>query len=579
MSTVRLSFLLMIICVGFCFALPEDPELNDRIGYTEEPDLTNETSMVRIISGSCDQPDFTVSHTESGGDITIHVTSNEDLFEGWIADREIWSHANWDYWWLNTRINKDADNMIYAAVKLYQYSSPNSNFNMYVLDNSGNISEQNLNWNGPGNNPLIINNPSENIYLEQPTLDSEGVVDANNVTYIFSGSSSIQFTKIDADGTILVSGQTIITGAGAWTNGIRTTVTAGGRIYIVWSKDMHDITCSYSDDGGTSWATPISLCYNASHQLNKPQICCDSNGNAHIIWQHWTGSSNLLSYMKLYPDGSICIDESYLTPTSNQVWAPMMDIDNENNIHIVWARSSQQTTSAYYTKINGNLDGAGQSMSDDDLTLIQEAAFLSNQKIRYAKCAVDGYMNTHVIFERGEYGCNEAKSVYYMKRNSIPMLRVEFPDDSIAFVEMTGSGAVWDGTFAASGDGTYSVLVSGSNSAGETGSAVYDFDYPGTGIEAGDLGYGHISSIRNHPNPFSTQTAIVYSLSDESEVSINIFDVRGRLIAELTQGEQMPGTHSVNWNPDGIDSGMYFYRINAGSSTATGKCLVISEWK
>jgi hypothetical protein len=77
--------------------------------------------------------------------------------------------------------------------------------------------------------------------------------------------------------------------------------------------------------------------------------------------------------MKLYPDGSICIDESFLTSASNQVWAPQMDIDEENNIHIVWAKSSQQTTSTYYTKINGNLDGAVQSMSDNDLTLVQEA--------------------------------------------------------------------------------------------------------------------------------------------------------------------------------------------------------------
>ena len=575
MFTVRISFYLMVVFAVSCFGFVGDPVLSDHIGYSELPDLTDVIPVVRIESDYCNQPTFTVSHAESGGDITIHVTSTEDLCEGWASDREIWSHPNFDYWWLNTRISSDIDNMIYAAVKLYQYSNPINKYDMYILENNGDISEQNLNWNGPGNNPLIINNPSENIYIGQPTLDTEGVVDENNITYIFSGSSNIQLTKIDADGIILVSGETIITGANAWTNEIRAAVTAGGRIFIVWSCSMHDITCSYSDDGGTSWATPISLCYNASDQLNKPQICCDSNGNAHIVWQHWTGASNLLSYMKLYPDGSVCIDESYLTPSSNQVWSPRMAIDEENNLHIVWAKSSQQTTSAYYTRINGNLDGSGLSMSDDDLTLIQEAAFLSNEKIRYTKCTVDEYMNTHVIFERGEYGCNQAKSVYYIKRNSIPMLRVEFPDDSVAFVEMTGGGTIWEGTFAASGDGTYSVRVSGSNSAGDTGVDFYEFDYPGTGIEAGDCGL--INSIRNYPNPFSSQTAFVYSLSGTCEVSIRIFDIRGRLITVLTQGEQIPGTYSMNWNSDGIDSGMYFYSMHAGSSTVTGRCLIISE--
>lgn len=577
MSAVRLSVYLVVLCVVPCLAISGDPMIPENIGYSETPDLYEEISSVRIVSDRSDPPTFTISHTESGGDITVNVISTEDLVEGWVNDKEIWNHSNWDYWWLNTRISSDIDNMIYAGVKLYQYCDPNSNFDMYVLENNGDVSEESNNWNGPGGNPLIINYPFMNTYLEQPTIDPEGIVDEDNITYIFSGSSSISFTKIGADGTILVNGETIITGAGAWTNEIRTAVTPDGRIYIIWSDSMHDITCSYSDDGGTNWATPVSLCYNASQQLNKPQICCDSNGNAHIIWQHWTGASNLLSYMKLYPDGSICIDESYLTSSSNQVWAPQMDIDEEDNIHIVWAKSSQQTTSAYYTKINGNLDGSGQPMSDDDLTLIQEAAFLSNQKIRYVTCKVDGYMNIHVIFERGEYGRNVPKSMCYMKLNSIPMLRVEFPNDSIAFVEMTGSGTDWEGTFAASGDGTYSVRVSGSNSAGDTGVDLYEFDYPGTGIETGDCSYGLISSIRNYPNPFSSQTAFVYSLSGACEVSIRIFDIRGRLISVLTQGEQIPGTHSVDWNPVSIDSGMYFYRIQAGNSTVIGKCLIISE--
>lgn len=97
MSAVKLSFFLMIFCAVCCFAIPGDPELNECIGYSEQPDLTEETSFIRTVSDNCDQPVFTISHTESGGDITIQATSNEDLFEGWVADREIWSHANWDY--------------------------------------------------------------------------------------------------------------------------------------------------------------------------------------------------------------------------------------------------------------------------------------------------------------------------------------------------------------------------------------------------------------------------------------------------------------------------------------------------
>jgi hypothetical protein len=283
-------------------------------------------------------PSFTITHIEDG-DVTIQVTSDEDIFTGWVDEKLVWSAINFDYWWLNTRLAKDMQNNIYAGIKLYEYSTPNSNFDMYELYNNGNIFQENLDWNGPGGNPLIVNNPDENVYLGQPTLDPEGVVDSDNITYVASnaGGSNVLFTKIDADGTILVNNQTVITGANAWTNEIRIAIDTNHRIYLVWSADMHDITYAYSDNGGDTWSTPASLCYNVSQQLNKPQVCCDSNDNVHIIWQYWTGSSNLLSYLKLRPDGTIAIDESFLTQSNNQVWSAKMVIDEQNYLHIVWA--------------------------------------------------------------------------------------------------------------------------------------------------------------------------------------------------------------------------------------------------
>ncbi|MCK4312662.1 MAG: hypothetical protein KAW88_08010, partial [Candidatus Cloacimonetes bacterium] len=413
--------IILFLFYVFCFSNQIDPISGNQVGYKDEPVSIEDDYVRSTVSRDSIPPSFDITHT-SNGEVTIYVTSDEELFAGWVDEKLIWSVTNFDYWWLNTRLAKDYENNIYAAVKLYEYSNPNSNFDMYELHNNGDVIEENLNWNGPGGNPLIVNYPDENVYIGQPTLDPEGAIDSNNITYVFSnaGGSNILFTKIDADGTILINNQTIITGANAWTNEIRVAIDTNDNIYIVWSKDMHDITYAYSDDSGDSWSVPISLCYNALNQLNKPQVCCDSNDNVHIIWQHWTGASNLLSYLKLRPDGTVSIDESYLTQANNQVWSARMDIDEENNLHIVWAKSSQQITYAYYTKINGNLDGNGLSLTDSELSIVQEYPFLSNQNIRYPKCVVDDYENAHAIYEYGNYGCNHPKSVYYKKMNSIP---------------------------------------------------------------------------------------------------------------------------------------------------------------
>ncbi|MCD4773425.1 MAG: T9SS type A sorting domain-containing protein [Bacteroidales bacterium] len=556
-----------------------DPVINNGIGYYKYSNCIKDGYIKSSGVRDTIAPSFTISHTING-DVTINVISNEDLIAGWIDEKDVWSVANFDYWWLNTRLAKDNQNNIFAAVKLYEYSNPSGNFDMYKLRNNGSVLDEFNNWNGPASNPVIINNPSENIYIGQPTFDKEGAVDKNNLTYIFSGSGSIVFTKIDADGTVLINGQTIITGANSWTNEIRTAIDTNNKIYLVWSNDMHDITYAYSVDGGDTWSDKVSLYLNTSQQLNKPQICCDNNNNVHIIWQQWTGSSNILSYMKLLPDGTISIDKSSLTQSSNQVWSPQMNIDEENNIHIIWAKSSQQTTSAYYTKINGNLFGNGQSLSDDELTIIQEHSFLSNESIRYPKCIVDEYMNIHTVFERGEYGCNHPKSVKYKKMNSVPLLRIECPYDSLIFVEMTGSGTHWEGTFTPPENGTYNARVSGSDIDGNTSVDYYQFELVNVDIPDNELLSDNNLFLKNYPNPFSQSTVISYRLSISGKVILKVYDMFGQEIRTLVNENQPAGEYSVVW--DGTDNsgnsvpnGIYFYGIKHGDKHTGLKKIIL----
>ncbi len=575
MSAKRIRIYLIIT---FVFALPlfaysSDPAVCEYTGSCNVSENNTESLIYPPSSPDQKAPTFTISHTENGTEVTINVTSNEDLFSGWVAGKDIWSDSNWDYWWLNTRIGIDEENNIYAAVNLYEYSNPSPNFDMFVLENNGDTSEEFLDWNGPGSNPLIVNNPDPNIYIEQPTLDREGAVDSDNNTYLIytNGGTNIILTKLDPDGTVLINGLNIVVGANAWTNEARVDIAPDGRIYAVWSKSLHDIQYVYSDDGGDSgtWSFPTSICYNAADQLCKPQICCDTNGNVHVIWQH----SSKLAYMKLLPDGTVSIDESFLT--SGGVWSPMMDIDEQNNLHIVWGTGTQGSNSVYYTEINGNLDGGGASMSDDELTIVQEAPFIVSTDVRYPKCTVDSYMNVHVVYEQGEYGRHHPKAMNYIKMNGVPLFRIVCPDESVLFVEMTGSSTDWEGTFTPPMTGIYSAEVSGSDTDGNTGIDTYVFEYPGTGIESqSDL---PVSSVSCSPNPFRESISFSYALSETGNVNVSIYDMTGRLIETLMNEEQQTGFHSVDWKASDMNPGIYLCRISSGAVSETLRCIIVAD--
>jgi len=80
---------------------------------------------------------------------------------------------------------------------------------------------------------------------------------------------------------------------------------------------------------------------------------------------------------------------------------------------------------------------------------------------------------------------------------------------------------------------------------------------------------------QNYPNPFNPSTIISYKLSAVSEVRLVIYDVLGRKVETLVDARQNPGSHSAIFDARGLPSGIYFYRLRAGSQTQTRKMVVI----
>ena len=68
---------------------------------------------------------------------------------------------------------------------------------------------------------------------------------------------------------------------------------------------------------------------------------------------------------------------------------------------------------------------------------------------------------------------------------------------------------------------------------------------------------------QNYPNPFNPSTNIPFALPFESEVKVNIYDVRGRLVQELVNSYFRPGYHHVAWEASHLSSGLYFIQFES----------------
>jgi hypothetical protein len=80
---------------------------------------------------------------------------------------------------------------------------------------------------------------------------------------------------------------------------------------------------------------------------------------------------------------------------------------------------------------------------------------------------------------------------------------------------------------------------------------------------------------QNYPNPFNPSTKIRYSIPKESEVRLDVYNVLGQKVVELVNTTQRAGKYEVVLNANNFASGVYFYRIQAGSFAEVKKMILM----
>ncbi|MGO9482602.1 MAG: T9SS type A sorting domain-containing protein [Candidatus Kryptoniota bacterium] len=80
---------------------------------------------------------------------------------------------------------------------------------------------------------------------------------------------------------------------------------------------------------------------------------------------------------------------------------------------------------------------------------------------------------------------------------------------------------------------------------------------------------------QNYPNPFNPSTTINYQLPMNSHVTLNVYDILGREVATLVNEKENAGSYSVKFDGSRLASGVYFYRLTAGSFISVKKLVVL----
>jgi hypothetical protein len=77
------------------------------------------------------------------------------------------------------------------------------------------------------------------------------------------------------------------------------------------------------------------------------------------------------------------------------------------------------------------------------------------------------------------------------------------------------------------------------------------------------------------PNPFNPTTVIGYELEEQAYATLTVYDVTGRLVATLVEGELPGGRHNATWEAQGVPSGVYFCRLTVGDFSETRKMVLL----
>jgi len=138
----------------------------------------------------------------------------------------------------------------------------------------------------------------------------------------------------------------------------------------------------------------------------------------------------------------------------------------------------------------------------------------------------------------------------------------------------TGNGGVVTHTYPAAGN--YTAIVTATNAVSTLTDTTNVIVTPTTTVEEieNEIPTSFMLS-QNYPNPFNPSTTIRYAIPKAGDVTLKVYNLLGEEIETLVSEKQSAGEREIRWNPVGLPSGVYFYRLQVGEFKSTKKLVLL----
>lgn len=417
-----------------------------------------------------------------------------------------------------------------------------SNVFVACLDTDGNwlwATSANGTYYGSGNDIGIDN--FENCYVTGYFCEE---IYFGNITLTSNGEEDIFVAKLDSDGNwqwaINAGGNDFDRGnaialdnnANSYVTGYFKETSIFGSNTLSSNGNSNAFIAKMDENGNWLWA---SQTFGSNNCLNYDIVCDDFN-NSYVIGSFW--STVTIGFDSLYSNGDEDLYVAKIDANGDWLWANHaggnyydrsygISIDNNGNSYITGFIYDIADFGNYAVTSNGDTD------------------------IFIAKANVDGNWLWAINAGNGNYDRSYGIDI-----------------DSYGNILTTGYYR-YSATF-----GSYTLNSCGGDHdifVAKLGSDTYaDYSLPSSQ-----------TNLSNYPNPFNPTTTIEFSIQNDSNIDITIFNIKGQKIKTLVQNEFTKGSHSIIWNGEDnnnnlVSSGIYYYKLIAdGKTEAVKKCLLL----
>jgi len=330
-------------------------------------------------------------------------------------------------------------------------------------------------------------------------------------------------------------------------------------VHIFWYFPTQPALIFYRYFDGVNWSTID----NVTESNGGFEVKADKNNDLHLVFGKRTvdyrESFSYKIYYKKRENGIWWLKTMQVNYDSLDSYDPDIVIRSDNTPLVVWEQEIEDTgmwgnkRQAYWSEFTGN-------------RWLPSVKISEFSKARDPRIVKDNSNKVHLVFNgQSNIDLNtKGDSVYY----------VEYDGDWGEVINITGDighKLSYGAQIASINDELYAIWYT---VLGRLADIFFTQTDTTTGVSE-VLTSPDYNLSQNYPNPFNPVTTIRYSIKEITKVKLKVYDILGKEIITLVNGEKPAGEYEIKFDGSNLSSGIYFYSIFAGNYRAVKKMVLI----